>query len=105
MRRCFLDSDRLTGLSKLSGIETHGCVSISASSSDRGCGIIAVKDLHGSEPVLVTVPRDLVVSTENVHIYAKADKHLQDVLDAAGKFSRVQLLPLWIAEDRYTESL
>ena len=94
MRRCFLDPVYLTGLSKLSGIDTHGCVSISALSLDRGCGVSALKDLDDNQPVLVTVPHDLVISIENVHIYAKADKHLQDVLDAAGNFSMVQLLPL-----------
>lgn len=59
---------------------------------DRGSTVIAKKSMEGgNENPLVVVPRDLVLSVENVQTHAKLDKHLRAVLDALGDYGRVRL--------------
>jgi hypothetical protein len=55
----------------------------------RGSTVIADRDLTGGkeEPLLV-VPKELIVSRQNIELCAKADQHLHEVLDAAGDFGR-----------------
>jgi hypothetical protein len=57
---------------------------------ERGSTVIAARKLQGTdaEPLLV-VPKDLIISRANVDLFAKADRHLQQVLDAIGEFGRV----------------
>jgi hypothetical protein len=57
---------------------------------ERGSTVIAARELQGidAEPLLV-VPKDLIISRANADLFAKADRHLQQVLDAIGEFGRV----------------
>ncbi|KAF2005547.1 SET domain-containing protein [Amniculicola lignicola CBS 123094] len=55
----------------------------------RGSTIIATRDLAGgSEEPLVVVPKDLIVSRQNVELFAKSDLHLKELLEALGDFGR-----------------
>jgi hypothetical protein len=57
---------------------------------ERGSTVIAARTLHATsaEPLLV-VPKDLIISRANIDLFAKADRHLRQVLDAIGDFGRV----------------
>jgi len=58
----------------------------------RGSTVIAKRNMTGGdENPLMVVPRDLVLSLENVQDHAKSDKHLRAVLDALGDHGRVRL--------------
>ncbi|KAL8827749.1 MAG: hypothetical protein Q9191_003001 [Dirinaria sp. TL-2023a] len=60
----------------------------------KAYGLIATAERNGDNPLLMTVPKDLILSLENVWVLAKADKHLRDVLEAVGDYARyVQMLP------------
>jgi hypothetical protein len=59
---------------------------------DKGAGLLAAagfSDRGASQEVLLTVPADLVLSKETVHLCAKADVHLKEILDAVGDFAEV----------------
>ena len=59
---------------------------------DRGSTVIAARDLKGGdEDHLMIVPRDLIISRQNIDIIANADHHLKAVLDATGDFGRVRV--------------
>jgi hypothetical protein len=59
---------------------------------DRGSTVIATRDLKGGEEdSLMIVPKDLIISRQNIDIIAKADHHLKQVLDATGDFGRVRV--------------
>lgn len=61
---------------------------------DRGSTVIATKNLSGDDDaqrVLMTVPRDLILSLDNVHKHAKYDRDLRDILQSPGDFGRVGL--------------
>ena len=57
---------------------------------DRGSTVIADRELEGgkAEPLLV-VPRELIISRENINLIAKSDQHLHQILEAIGDFGRV----------------
>ncbi|KAF2126801.1 SET domain-containing protein [Dothidotthia symphoricarpi CBS 119687] len=54
---------------------------------NRGSTVIADRELEGGkvEPLLV-VPRDLIISRQNIEVLAKADRNLREVLDVLGDF-------------------
>ncbi|KAF1359787.1 SET domain-containing protein [Lizonia empirigonia] len=56
---------------------------------DRGSTVIADHELEGGkvEPLLV-VPKDLIISRQNIELFAKCDHHLREVLEATGDFGR-----------------
>ncbi|CAN9185457.1 unnamed protein product [Alternaria sp. RS040] len=56
---------------------------------DRGSTVIADKKLQGgaAEPMLV-VPKELIISRQNIELLAKADHHLREILEALGDFGR-----------------
>lgn len=58
---------------------------------DRGSTVIANHELEGGkvEPLLV-VPKDLIISRQNIELFAKSDRHLREVLEAIGDFGRVR---------------
>lgn len=57
---------------------------------ERGSTVIAKRQLTaGQEGALITVPRDLILSRQNIEVFAKADRHLKEVLEALGDFGRV----------------
>ncbi|ORY63027.1 uncharacterized protein BCR38DRAFT_344875 [Pseudomassariella vexata] len=55
----------------------------------KGYGLVAERDLVNEEdnsesPLLLTIPKDLVLSAEAVEEYAKEDKNFRQLLEAAG---------------------
>ncbi|KAF2748889.1 SET domain-containing protein [Sporormia fimetaria CBS 119925] len=56
---------------------------------ERGSAVVATRDLTANrEEPLILVPRELILSRQNIEVFAKADKHLREVLDAVGDFGR-----------------
>lgn len=57
---------------------------------DRGSTVIADEKLQGgeAEPLLV-VPKELIISRQNIELIAKSDHHLRELLEALGDFGRV----------------
>lgn len=64
-------------------------VTVSPMSDDKGLGVIISGEDIRRQAMLMTVPRDLILSLENVWIFAKSDHHLREVLESAGEYSRV----------------
>lgn len=57
---------------------------------ERGSTVIAARELQGgSVDPLLEVPRDLIISRENIELFARSDRHLREVLEAIGDFGRV----------------
>ena len=80
--------DALPSWSALNNVELNG-VAISVLPADRGSGIVAVKDTTSEDPVLMTVPRELVLSIETIWEFAKSDQDLNSILHAVGDFGQV----------------
>lgn len=57
---------------------------------NMGYGVVATTRL-AENPLLMSVPKELILSMENVWILAKADKQLRDVLEAMGDYARVKI--------------
>ena len=89
MGRELLPIDILPVWSKLNNVDLNG-VEVSPLKHMKGSGVIATRELSEEDAILMTVPRELLLSHENVWMYAKADRHLQDLLEAVGEYSRVQ---------------
>ena len=89
MNRQILTTVSAAQWAQLNNVELVG-VEISKLPGSKGFGIVAKHDIPDDEnPILMTVPKDLILSLENVWLYAKSDRHLQEVLDAVGGFARV----------------
>lgn len=88
MHRETLPFDQLAAWSRLNNVELNG-VKFTALQGSRGSGLIATAGRSTHNPLLITVPNNLVLSLENVWVYAKSDKHLRQVLEATGDYSRV----------------
>lgn len=88
MRRQFAATDRLETWANFNGIVLSN-IRVK-STEDKGTGLYARTDDHPREDAtLITVPKDLVLSLSLVEEYAKADRHLREVLDAVGEFGWV----------------
>lgn len=58
----------------------------------RGGALLAKQSLDASDDdsrVVLTVPRDLILSLERVQQHAKTDKDFRGVLESLGEFGRV----------------
>lgn len=101
MKREYLPIEALPIWAKLNGVAFHG-VEIKRLRTeygvDKGSAVIATSKktakalVEGDEiapEILITVPRDLVLSLELVETWAKSDRHLKEVLDAVGDYGRV----------------
>ncbi|KAH0537674.1 hypothetical protein FGG08_005539 [Glutinoglossum americanum] len=99
MKRQRLPLAALKAWSKLNNVEFHGVnvQHVGGYPVDKGAVVIASQDLEaggdGDSPaeVLIRVPRELVLSSEMVHGWAKVDGYLKEVLDAVGDFGMVAL--------------
>ena len=89
MRRETLSIARLAPWARLNNVELNG-VDIAHLPDINGSGLLANR--RSSDSMLMSVPRDLVLSSENVWIYAKSDKDLLEVLEAVGDYARVLTL-------------
>ncbi|MCJ1384085.1 hypothetical protein MMC17_007201 [Xylographa soralifera] len=79
--------DALPSWSALNNVEMNG-IAVSVLQADRGSGIVAMKDTTSKDPVLMTVPRELVLSVETIWESAKSDQDLNNVLHAVGDFGQ-----------------
>lgn len=86
-----LPSNALRPWAELNGVSFDGVnVGQIPGSPDKGCGVVAAKNLKGGDGgLLMVIPRDLVLSLKGVELQAKADKHLRELLDALGDYARV----------------
>lgn len=64
-------------------------VTISPMADNKGLRVTVSGEDIGRQDLLMTVPRDLILSLENVWIFAKSDHNLREVLESTGEFSRV----------------
>ena len=88
MRRETLPVDQLGAWARLTNVKLSG-VKIMALPGKRGSGLVATTGRPIDNPLLMTIPNDLVLSLENVWLYAKSDMHLRQVLEATGDYARV----------------
>lgn len=79
---------------KVNGISLNG-VTISQLTGDRGLGVVGDGGNSDGTGPLMLVPADLILSVQNVFIFAKSDQYLREVLEASGDYSRV-LQPIGI---------
>ncbi|KAL8754864.1 MAG: hypothetical protein Q9184_004983 [Pyrenodesmia sp. 2 TL-2023] len=87
MRREYLPSSALQTWADLNGIHLHG-IKVGQTSSRRGLGVIITTESVKGPATVMIVPSHLILSLENVWIYAKSDPHLRDVLAAVGEYSQ-----------------
>ncbi|KAF2740145.1 SET domain-containing protein [Polyplosphaeria fusca] len=82
--------DALPAWAEFNGIKFNGIrVGPMPGFEHRGSTVIATRDLDGvNEDALMVIPKDLVLSRQNVEFAAKSDTHLRQVLEAAGVFAR-----------------
>ena len=91
MHRKILPIETLPTWAKLNGVDFNGVAVVSFGNS-RGSGLVGTAQSKDEASVLMTVPKDLVLSLENVWIYAKSDEHLKEALEAVGEYARVLYL-------------
>lgn len=94
MHRETLPIDQLAVWTRLNNVEFKG-VRIVALHGNRGSGLVTTAETT-DDSWLMTVPNDLILSLENVWVYAKSDKHLREVLEATGDYSRVSGPKAWM---------
>lgn len=66
--------------------------SVPGSVPGRGGALLAKENLDAEEDMsnlLLTVPKDLILSLERVQDHAKVDRDFREVLDSLGDFGRV----------------
>ncbi|KAF2710208.1 SET domain-containing protein [Pleomassaria siparia CBS 279.74] len=82
--------DTLPIWAQFHGVKFHGIeIGVMKGLEDRGSTVIAAHDLAGGgEGPLIFVPKELIISRQNIELMAKADQHLRQVLDAIGDFGR-----------------
>ena len=88
MHRETLSITQLGAWAKLNNVEFNG-VEITALQGNIGSGLLTTTARSTHNPLLMTVPEDLVLSLENVWLHAKSDKHLRQVLEVTEEYSRV----------------
>ena len=86
MWRESLPIEQLSPWMQLNDVKLAG---VRLSHGENGSAVIAEKHLTDHELCLMTVPQELVLSLENVWLYARSDRHLLEVLEATEDFSRV----------------
>lgn len=89
MRREYLPTIDLEKWANLNDIQRNG-IYVDTADDHKGKRIVASSKVESSQnhDVLVTVPSHLILSLETVWIYAKSDRHLLEVLEAVGDYSR-----------------
>lgn len=73
---------------RLNNVEFNGA-KVAPLPGSKGSGVIATADSSEGDAPLMSIPQELVLSLDNVWIYAKSDRHLLQVLEAVGDYSRV----------------
>lgn len=99
MRYASLPASQLQAWAQFNGVTFNNiCVAENVTSKDgvdKGSGLLATgfSESSASMEVLLTIPSDLVLSKEAVHLCAKADLDLKEILDAVGDFAEVGHIP------------
>lgn len=88
MHRETLSIDALPAWAQVNQVQFHG-IAVQAMSG-KGSGLIATAHVDANNAPLMTVPRELILSLENVWVMAKADKSLREVLEIMGDYARVK---------------
>ena len=88
MYRETLPIHQLGAWARLNSIEINR-LKITTVQGNRGSGLVTTAERPVINPLLMTIPKDLVLSLETVWLYAKSDKHLHQTLEATGAYSRV----------------
>lgn len=91
MHRDTLSIDSVAAWARLNSVDLNR-VQITSLPGNRGSGLIATSESGDIDNPLITIPRELILSQENVWIYAKSDRHLRQVLEAVGGYARVNTL-------------
>jgi len=72
------------------GVQYNGIsVGVIPGQEERGSAIRLASSIAEDKPLML-VPKDLIISEENVYLHAKSDKHLREVLEAVGDFGQVR---------------
>ena len=87
MRREPLSIESLSAWIKLNNVKLNG-VNLTTL-PEVGTAVVATCGLFEGNHILMTVPQELVISLDNVWVYAKADQNLLQILEAVGDYSRV----------------
>ncbi|KAL6715564.1 hypothetical protein ACLMJK_006525 [Lecanora helva] len=90
MYRETLPTGTLAVWAQLNNVGLNG-VKVSLLQDGKGCGLVAVTENTQDNAMLMRIPQELILSLENVWIYAKSDRHLAQVLEATGDYTRVTL--------------
>ena len=86
MHRQTLPIEQLSVWMTLNDVKAQG---VQFQNGQNGSCIVANEQLTSTGLSVLQIPPELVLSLENVWIYAKADRHLAQVLEAVGDFARV----------------
>jgi hypothetical protein len=88
MRRARLPIEALPAWCQLNGVELYN-VSVRKAERGKGSGLFATNTVSESHSLLLSCPRDLILSLESIRSQAKIDKHLRELLGAIGQFAEV----------------
>ena len=91
MLREHLQIAELSAWMQLNNIELHG---VDILHGQKGAAVTAVQNLTDQDPLLMRIPRELILTLDTVWLYAKSDQHLLEVLKAAGAFAKVLSIDL-----------
>ena len=83
MHREYLPPSFASVWARLNGIELSGA-EVSTIPDPRGLCLLATRGLSDAEPILITVPKSLLLSLDYVWDCAKSDHHLRELLGAVG---------------------
>ena len=83
MHRETLSPNFASAWARLNGIKLSG-VEVSTIPDPRGLCLLATRHLSDAEPILMTVPKGLLLSLDYVWDCAKSDHHLRELLEAVG---------------------
>ncbi|KAL8932796.1 MAG: hypothetical protein Q9216_006669, partial [Gyalolechia sp. 2 TL-2023] len=88
MRRFHLPLPALRAWAHLNNVQRNGVTFGPVYSDERGLGIKATNEQTEDDATLLKVPPSLILSLENVWVYAKSDPQLKQVLDAVGEYAQ-----------------
>ena len=83
MHREYLPPSFACVWARLNGIELPGA-EVSTIPDPRGLCLLATRELSEIEPILITVPKGLLLSLDYVWDCARSDHHLRELLEAIG---------------------
>lgn len=95
MRHASIAATQLRTWSQLNDVQLNNTEITSnivdADGSSKGGGLVS-KSYHHAEDILLSVPKELVLCKDTMHLCAKSDHHLKQLLDVLEDFIQVSLL-------------